>query len=291
MNKCNLCPRRCNAERTENTNIGGFCKMPSLPRIAKACLHFWEEPCISGKDGSGTVFFSGCSLRCVFCQNYKLSHDGYGKTISYQRLAEIFRELEEKGANNINLVNPTHYVDAIKKALEIYTPKIPIVYNCGGYDDESVANLDFVDVYLFDLKFYDDEKSLKYAAAKNYFEIAAKVIKKAHDRIGKPEFSKDGIMQKGVIIRHLLLPSATNDAIKIIDWASENCKNTVFSLMSQYLPYGDACKFKELSRRVTDREYEKVVNHLLNKNFYNSYIQERSSSSEEYIPIFDCEGV
>ena len=265
--------------------------MPLLPKISKASLHFWEEPCISGQNGSGTVFFSGCSLRCVFCQNYEISHGGKGKQISYERLAEIFYELEEKGAHNINLVNPTHYIDAIKTALDIYKPKIPIVYNSGGFDNISIADLDFIDIYLFDLKFKNNEKAIKYAAADGYFDTATRVIKAAHDRIGTPAFSKDGIMQKGVIIRHLLLPSSTNDAIEIIDWAEDNCKNAVFSLMSQYLPFGNAEKFKELNRKITKREYDKVCNHIAQKHFFDVYIQDMSSSSENYIPVFNFEGV
>lgn len=265
--------------------------MPLLPKVSKASLHFWEEPCISGQNGSGTVFFSGCSLRCVFCQNFEISHDGKGKIITYERLAEIFYELEQKGAHNINLVNPTHYIDAVKKALEIYKPKIPIVYNSGGFDNIDTAMLDFIDVYLFDLKFKNNEKAIKYASADGYFDTATRVIKAAHDRIGAPVFSKDGIMQKGVIIRHLLLPSSTNDAIEIIDWTAENCKNAVFSLMSQYLPFGNAEKHKELNRRITKREYDKVCNHLAEKDFFDVYIQDMTSSSEEYIPSFDFEGV
>ena len=265
--------------------------MPLLPKIAKACLHYWEEPCISGKNGSGTVFFSGCTLRCVYCQNFILSHESFGKTVSYNRLAEIFAALEKKGAENINLVNPTHYTGAIEKALEIYRPQIPIVYNSSGYDDIAIAEKEYIDIYLFDLKYCDDQKSLKYSAAADYFSVATEVIKAAYDRVGRPVFDENGMMKKGIIIRHLLLPSSTNDAIKIIDWVKDNCPDAVFSLMAQYVPCGDASRYKELSRRITEREYDKVCDHLFSKNFEFAYIQDRESGSEQYIPDFNLEGV
>ncbi len=291
MTKCNQCPRRCNALRNGTENIGGFCRMPNLPRIARAGLHFWEEPCISGKHGSGTVFFSGCSLKCVYCQNFDISHNGFGKNVSIERLAEIFKELESKGAENINLVNPTHYIGAIKEALKIYKPNIPIVYNSSGYDSIYTVNNGFTDVYLFDFKYCDNEKSLKYSAAADYFTVATNAIKKAYDLIGKCKFDDSGIMQSGIIIRHLLLPSSTNDAIRIIDWAAENCKNAVFSLMSQYVPMGKADEYKEINRRITAREYDKVCNHLMEKDFCNIYVQERESANTAYIPEFNLEGV
>ncbi len=291
MTKCNLCPRKCNALRTESENIGGYCKMPLLPRIAKAGIHLWEEPVISGTNGSGTIFFSGCSLGCVFCQNFKISHNGFGKTVSIKRLAEIFRELEEKGAHNINLVNPTHYVNVIKQALDIYKPNIPIVYNTSGYDSDETINNGFTDIYLFDLKYCDDEKSLKYSAAKDYFSVATNALKNAYDIAGSPSFDENGIMKKGIIVRHLLLPSSTNDAIKIIEWTEKNCPDVIFSLMAQYTPYGEADKFKELTRKITKREYEKVLSFLEDKKFYNIFIQEHTSATEEYIPDFDLEGV
>ncbi len=265
--------------------------MPFLPRIARADLHFWEEPCISGTNGSGAVFFSGCSLGCVYCQNYDISHGGFGKTVSYERLAEIFSELERKGAHNINLVNPSHYVGAIEKALSIYKPNIPIVYNSSGYDRECIALKDYIDIYLFDLKYVNCECSQKYSAAGDYFSVASKVIKSAHDRIGRPLYDENGIMQKGVVIRHLLLPSATKEAISVIDWAAENCENAVFSLMSQYTPCGNLEHFPELMRRITKREYEKVTDYLLSKKFFDCYLQERESSDSDYIPDFDLYGV
>ena len=265
--------------------------MPLLPRIAKACLHFWEEPCISGENGSGTVFFSGCSLRCVYCQNYLLSHNGFGKTVSYNRLAEIFSELEAQGAHNINLVNPSHYVGAVEKALDIYRPRIPIVYNSGGYDDISAAEKDYIDIYLFDLKYCNAEKALQYSGAADYFDVATGVISAAYKRIGKPVFDSSGTLKKGVIIRHLLLPSSTNDAIGIINWVKENCPYAIFSLMAQYLPCGKADKYKMLSRRVTAREYNKVSEYLQNCGLEYCYLQEKASSDERYIPDFNLDGV
>jgi len=288
---CNLCPRRCNTERSEYVNESGFCGMPLFPRLARAGLHFWEEPCISGKNGSGTVFFSGCSLRCIYCQNLEISHKNHGKTVSYERLADIFKELEDKGAENINLVNPTHYTHAIKRALEIYKPKIPIVYNTGGYERTEIIDSFPADIYLFDLKYCDDKKSLEYSAASDYFSVAKKALLAAYKRVGTPKFNEKGIMQSGIIVRHLLLPSSTNDAIKIIDWCENNCPDVIFSLMAQYMPYGDAKQHKILGRRITKREYDKVLSYCENRNFFEIYVQELESATSDYIPAFNLEGV
>ncbi|MBR6694256.1 MAG: radical SAM protein [Clostridia bacterium] len=288
---CNLCPRRCNTERSEYVNESGFCGMPLFPRLARAGLHFWEEPCISGKNGSGTVFFSGCSLRCIYCQNLEISHKNHGKTVSYERLAEIFKELEDKGAENINLVNPTHYTHAIKRALEIYKPNIPIVYNTGGYERTEIIDSFPADIYLFDLKYCDDKKSLEYSAASDYFSVAKDALLAAYRRVGAPRFNENGIMQSGIIVRHLLLPSSTNDAIKIIDWCEKNCPDVIFSLMAQYTPYGDAKQHKILGRRITKREYDKVLSYCENRNFFEIYVQELESATSDYIPAFNLEGV
>ena len=289
---CNLCPRKCNAARSESQNIGGFCKAPLLPKIARAALHFWEEPCISGSKGSGTVFFSGCSLNCVYCQNHDVSRNIIGKTISYERLAEIFKELENSGAHNINLVTPSHYVYAIKKALDIYRPNIPIIYNSSGYD--SVDTLKFlegyIDIYLMDFKYIKEDKAQKYSAAKNYPIVAIDAIKETYRQVGGCDFS-DNIMKKGLIIRHLLLPQGTNDAISIFNWVKENTPNAFFSIMSQYTPMSACENYPEINRKITKREYEKVLSVILDSNFKNCYIQEKSSSSTEYIPKFNLEGV
>ena len=264
--------------------------MPLLPKVARADLHFWEEPSISGDRGSGTVFFSGCNLSCVFCQNYDVSHSGKGKVISYERLSEIFRELEQRGAHNINLVTPTHYVEAIKRALDIYRPQIPIVYNSGGYEKkETIAALEgYIDIFLIDFKYISPEKALLYSNAKDYPSYAEAFISEAYRRQEKCVF-KDGIMQKGVIIRHLLMPSSTKEAIQIFDWVRENTPNAYFSFMSQYVPFAEALNMPVINRRVTEREYEKVLDYIIDSGFSNVYIQETDSADTKYIPSFDGE--
>ncbi len=263
--------------------------MPLNPKIARADLHFWEEPCISGTKGSGTIFFSGCSLNCVYCQNYEISHKNNGITVTVQRLAELFYELEQNGAHNINFVNPTHYYDAIKAALKIYKPKIPLVYNSGGYDlDENIAE-NLFDIYLFDLKYISPEKSLKYSSAADYPSIAKNAIKTAYKNNPELVF-EDGILQSGVIVRHLLLPSSTKEALAIIDWFTENTPNAIFSLMSQYIPCGVADMYPEINRKITTREYNKVMGYALDKDIKNIYTQQISSAKENYIPKFNFGG-
>ena len=287
--KCNLCPRKCNAQRTETENVNGFCRMPLNPRVARADLHFWEEPPISGTKGSGTVFFSGCSLSCVYCQNFGISHENSGKDLTVEQLAGIFKDLENKGAHNINLVTPSHYVLAIKSALEIYKPKIPIVYNSSGYENiESLGMLEgLIDIFLFDLKYLNPDRALKYSSAYNYPEVATNAIKWAYERNPKCLFDKDGIMQKGIIIRHLLMPMGTNEAINVFDWVRENTPNAYFSIMSQYLPMGEAEKFEEINRKVTQREYNKVLDYIFSYDFENIFIQDRLSAKEDFIPDFN----
>lgn len=284
---CNLCPRKCNTQRTETENLNGYCKMPLLPRVARADLHFWEEPIISGEKGSGTVFFSGCSLSCVYCQNFDVSHNGKGKTVSYERLAEIFKELEKKGAHNINLVTPTHYAFSIKKALEIYKPNIPIVYNSSGYDSVETLKLleGLIDIFLLDFKYLSDEKALAYSGASDYPETAKNALKEAIRQ--QPEcILKDGIMQKGVIVRHLLLPQATKDAMNVFDYVRENAPNVYFSIMSQYVPFGKASDMPILNRKITKREYDKVLDYISGFEYPNIFIQERVSANTKYIPEF-----
>lgn len=289
---CNLCPRRCNAERTDEKNLNGYCKMPLLPKVARADLHFWEEPCISGKNGSGTVFFSGCTLNCVFCQNYEISHNGYGKTVSINHLADIFKRLEEKGAHNINLVSPTHYVPAIIKALEVYKPKIPIVYNSGGYDSigEIRALKGYVDILLMDLKYLSNTRAELYSKATDYPEQAVNAIKECYNLQPICKY-KEGIMQKGLIVRHLLLPMGTRDAMSVFDWVKENTPNAYFSIMSQYVPCGEAKDMPIINRKVTKREYEKVLDYICSADFPNVYIQERKSADTCFIPDFDLKGI
>lgn len=288
---CNDCPRKCNASRTENGNFGGWCKAPELPLLARAALHFGEEPFISGKNGSGTIFFSGCSLGCVFCQNFDISQNLKGKIVSINQLAEITKRLECEGAHNINYVTPTHYFRAIEKSIEIYKPNIPLVYNSSGYELEENINKNIFDIYLFDFKFYSNEKSLKYSKCDDYFERVTAAIKAAVKLKGKPIYDNNGNMLSGVVVRHLILPQETNEAIKIIDWLNNNTPEIVLSLMSQYVPLNNSNKFKELDRRITQREYEKVLNSCYNCNFSDIYIQDRKSATTEYIPNFDLTGI
>ncbi len=284
--RCNDCPRKCNALRDEKTNVGGFCRMPDYPQIARADLHFWEEPCISGQNGSGTIFFSGCNLNCVYCQNYEISHKDKGRIITPDNLAQLFYELEQKGAHNINFVNPTHYFSAIKTALNIYKPQIPLVYNSGGYDLSENIQEDIFDIYLMDLKYISSDNSLKYSSARDYFDVASNAIKAAYTLKGKP-IIKDGIMQSGLIVRHLCLPLATRQAMGVIDWFCQNTPNAYLSIMSQYTPIGQANKYPEINRRITKREYEKVLEHLYSENLDNVYVQDYDSSGAEYIPEFN----
>lgn len=289
---CNLCPKKCNSFRNETENINGFCGMPQQVSVARASLHFWEEPCISGKNGSGTVFFSGCSLHCVFCQNALISQKNIGKNITNERLAQIFKELEDKGAHNINLVSPTHYVPQIINALEIYRPNIPIIYNSSGYENVETIRLlkDYIDVYLVDFKYIDSKKAFLYSNDINYPDICKKALLEAYSLEGNCVF-KNGIIQKGIIVRHLLMPQATNDAISIFDWVRENLPNAFFSLMSQYLPLGKALNMPIINRKITKREYYKVTNYIIQSGFENCYIQELSSADKSYIPEFDFTGI
>lgn len=288
---CNMCPRKCNIDRSEKT---GFCGMNDKIKIARAELHFWEEPCISGEKGSGTVFFSGCPLKCVYCQNSDISSGGFGKEITTERLAEIFRELEEKGAHNINLVTPTHYSEQILEALKIYRPGIPIVYNCSGYENtETLKKFEnIVDIYLTDIKYFDSEVSEKYSKAKDYFEVASESVKEMIFQQPENIFDENGIMIKGVIIRHLVLPLNLTQTRKIFEWIKNNLpENVIISLMSQYIPMGKACEYKEINRKITPREYEKALDMFDEFGFENGFMQELSSSKEDFIPPFNLEGI
>lgn len=266
--------------------------MPDMPLVARAALHFGEEPPISGVNGSGTVFFSGCSLHCVFCQNSAISSENKGKKISVRELADIFKRLENDGANNINLVTPTHFVDSILSALEIYKPKIPIVYNTSGY--ENVYTLkrlrDYVDIFLIDFKYIDGKKSMLYSNVPYYPEICKAALTECYAM--QPEcMFKDGIMQKGIIVRHLLMPQSTGDAIAIFDWVRTHTPNVYFSLMSQYLPLYKAADMPVINRKITRREYNKVVDYISDSGFENCYIQELESANEKFIPDFDFTGI
>ena len=277
---CNLCPRKCNVDRNTKT---GFCHQSNKVKVAKYCLFPFEEPCISGKAGSGAVFFSGCSLRCVFCQNYEISSLCQGKEIEISQLAQIFKQLESQGAENINLVNPTHFAYQIIEALKIYKPKIPIVYNTHGYEQIETlkALMPYVDVFLPDLKYMDSKISAKYSACNDYFEKTSKAIKFMREQ--KPDIFENGMQKQGLLIRHLILPLCTFDSINILHYIKENFPNTKVSLMAQYTPYGRAKEYKEINRKITKREYQKVVDEYLSLSL-DGFVQDLSSSSTAYIP-------
>lgn len=289
---CNACPRKCNVERNIGEFSRGFCKMPYNAVLARASLHLWEEPVISGERGSGAIFFSGCNLRCVFCQNYEISHENFGKQVSKSEFIDIVKNLENQGAHTINLVNPTHFVPFIKEVFSEYKPSVPVVYNTGGYDDvESIRSLQgLIDVYLPDLKYFDSDVSKKYSNAENYFEKASKAVLEMQRQVGKSVI-KDGIMQKGMIIRHLVLPKNTDQSIKILRWIKDNLPiDTYISLMSQYVPYVKT-EYKELNRRIVTAEYQKVIDEFECLGFENGFMQERSSAQTDFIPKFDLSGV
>ena len=289
MTACTLCPRRCGADRSVKT---GFCGMGENPKVARAALHFWEEPCISGTRGSGTVFFSGCTLRCAFCQNYEISHLGHGEEISVQRLADIFRMLEDQGAHNINLVTATPFAYAVLDALEKYRPPLPIVWNTGGYETMETLKLleGAVDVYLPDLKHVSPRLSRLCAGAPDYFEIASQAIREMCRQTGPAVYDEDEMMQKGVIVRHLILPSCTVDSCKALDFIAESLpKGTPVSLMRQYTP-SPFCKIPGLDRRITDAEYSRVLKYFEALGLAG-YTQERESADSAYTPPFDLTGV
>ena len=287
---CNQCPRKCNIDRDSKT---GICGVNSEYKIARAALHYWEEPCISGEKGSGTVFFSGCSLKCVFCQNSVISDGCFGKEISEERLIEIFKELEDSGADNINLVSPTQYALQLADTLSKYKPGIPVVYNTGGYDSvESLKALDgLIDIYLTDMKYVSPSVSKKYSRAENYFEVCSKAVLEM--RCQQPEdIFENGLMKKGMIIRHLVLPGNISQGMKMLDWVDENLSNqTIISLMGQYMPCAKAADYPTINRKISKREYDTVILHAEKLGFDNVYIQELDSSSQEYIPDFDLTGV
>ncbi|MGN1130016.1 MAG: radical SAM protein [Ruminococcus sp.] len=284
---CNLCPRSCNSLRLESHGKG-FCQMGYLPKVARIAPHMWEEPCISGTKGSGAIFFSGCTLRCVFCQNYEISAKNYGKVISINQLAKELENLENMGVHNINLVSPTPYVDAIIKAFEIYRPSIPIIYNCSGYEKvETIKKLEgYIDIYLPDFKYSSNDLAKKYSCADNYVEITTEAIKKMLRQTGKPEFDSQGIMKKGTIIRHLLLPNHVKNSIGVIDILRDNFNDYLLSLMGQYIPFGKATETEKLNRTVTKREYKKVEDYVIECGI-DGFTQELSSADTKYIPIWD----
>lgn len=287
---CNACPRKCNVDRQ---NTLGYCKSPDKFKLARAALHFWEEPCISGKNGSGAIFFSGCNLGCVFCQNFDISHNCKGVEVSDDKLIDIMKSLIDKGANNINLVNPTHYSIQLLRVFEKYKPPVPIVYNTSGYDSVETLRLfdGIVDVYLPDFKYIRPDKAQKYSKAENYPQVAEAALTEMKRQVKSDVFDDRGIMQKGMIIRHLVLPSNTNASVEALDYLAKNFDDTYISVMAQYVPCGDLSDYKEINRPLTQREYDKVINHILDLGLDKIFVQELEAASDEFIPDFDFTGV
>ena len=275
----------------------GVCGQDTELRAARAALHFWEEPCLSDQGGSGAVFFSGCTLRCCFCQNYGISQEGIGKVISGERLGEIILSLQEQRAQNIDLITATHFLPSILPVLDEVRPKlhIPVVYNCGGYERPETIELlkGYVDVYLPDIKYFSSDVSLRYSKAADYFDYASRSIRKMIDQCGPPVFDEHGVLRRGVIVRHMVLPGQKEDSMRLLDWMSRELPKGqwLISLMSQYTPFYHAEDYPEINRRITTYEYEKVLDHALNLGLDLGYMQERSSAKEEYTPPFDLEGL
>lgn len=288
---CTQCPRRCGAVRTDTAG-GGFCQMPALPVLARAALHHWEEPCLSGTGGAGTVFFSGCTLRCVFCQNSQISRDNFGQPVSVERLREIFAELIAQGAHNIDLVSPTQFSHAVGQALE--TPlRVPVVWNSGGYDSvDTLRTLEGkIDVYLPDLKYLTPARAEKYSGAADYPDVAQAAILEMFRQVGPPAL-EDGLLKRGVLIRHLLLPGGLNEAKLVMDWVAEHFPDgqVLFSLMSQYLPLGRAGSFPELDRRLRRSEVRAAEAYMAALGLAG-YTQDPDAADAGYVPQFDLSGI
>ncbi len=296
--KCDLCPRKCLVDRKKGEK--GICGQTENLKVARAALHFWEEPCISGDAGSGAVFFSGCPLHCVFCQNENIANGTVGKEISVERLAEIFLELQEKGANNINLVTPGHFVPQITKALDLAKQeglKLPIVYNTSSYETvETIKRLEgYVDIYLPDFKYMSPGLSKKYSHAPDYAEVAKAAIAEMVRQTGKAVFvngDEDNLILRGTIVRHLTLPGCMEDSMQILKYLHETYGDMIYiSIMNQFTPLSNLEKYPELNRRITDEEYETLVDYAIEIGIENGFIQEGDTAEESFIPAFDCEGV
>lgn len=303
LEQCDLCPRHCGANRTQNSAGGssgvGFCRAPARPRVARAALHFWEEPCLSGSapGGSGTVFFSCCNLGCCFCQNHQISAEGYGKEITAEQLGQLFLKLQDQGAYNLNLVTATPYLPFVTQALDQIRSqlKIPVAYNTGGYESPEAleALAPYVDIWLTDLKFFDSALSARLCNAADYFEVASAAALKMVRLAGRPVLDSDGMLKRGVILRHLVLPGQRADSKAILDWLSTHLSSQDFllSLMSQYTPFYKAKEMPPLNRRISTFEYRDVLQYALKLGFDNGFMQERSSAKEEYTPDFDLTGI
>lgn len=292
--KCSLCPRMCMTDREVTT---GYCGVKNTLRVARAALHFWEEPCISGEEGSGAVFFTGCNLRCVFCQNYSIARAEQGKEITVERLAEIFMELQDKKANNINLVTATHYVPQAARALREAKKqglRIPVVYNCGGYERvETLKMLEgLVDIYLPDFKYMDSERAKRYSHAKDYPLAAKMALKEMVRQQPEPLFDERGMMKKGVIVRHLMLPGSIRDSKAVVKYLYETYGDRIYiSLMNQYTPLSHVQAYPEINRKLKKFEYDRLVDYALSLGVENGFIQEGETAKESFIPAFTNEGV
>ena len=290
LKKCTVCPHNCKVNRLIEKI--GRCKASDKVKIALASLHYFEEPCISGEKGSGTVFFSNCNMSCKFCQNYKISSEGKGKEITIEQLANTFLELQEKGANNINLVTPTIYAYQIIDAIKISKSKglnIPIIYNSNGYESiDTLKKLEgYIDVYLPDLKYYYDGIALKYSGVKEYFKYASNAIKEMYRQVGAPKLNEEGIIQKGLIIRHLVLPNCIDNSKKVLEWIKENIDSNVYvSIMAQYFPCYKAKEIEELNRKLSQDEYKEIEEFVYKLGIENGYIQDLGENEEEYVPNF-----
>lgn len=294
LTSCSICPRHCQVNR--NRQERGFCQAGANLKIGRAALHRWEEPCLSGTNGSGTIFFSYCNLQCIFCQNFEISSKHAGKEVSIERFVEICFELEQKGATNINLVTPTHYIPQIREGLKIAKKKgltIPIVYNSSGYEDvTALRSLEgLIDIYLPDFKYFDDSLAIRFSHASHYFAICKEALKEMIRQVGKPQFDRNGILQKGVIVRHLILPGHIDDSKRILHYLYHTYHDSIFiSIMNQYtvtrlLPY------PELNRSVSEKEYEEVIQYAIQLGIENAFIQEQGTDQASFIPSFQGEGV
>ena len=295
---CNLCPRKCGADRASGQL--GVCGQTEELKVARAALHYWEEPCISGEEGSGAVFFSGCPLHCVFCQNENIANGTTGKKITVPRLSEIFLELQEKGANNINLVTPGHFVPQIIKALDRARADglfLPVVYNTSSYENvDTIRMLEgYVDIYLPDFKYMDSRLSARYSHAPDYAKVAKAAVAEMVRQTGKASFlhgDEDGLITRGTIVRHLTLPGCMEDSKSVLKYLHETYGDTIYiSIMNQFTPLSNLEKYPELNRRITEEEYEELVDYAIEIGIENGFIQEGDTAEESFIPAFDCEGV
>lgn len=288
---CFICPRECGADRSKGI---GQCGAGDKIKLARAAPHHWEEPCLSGKNGSGTVFFSGCNLGCVFCQNFDVSHRAYGMEVTEKHLMKVFDTLIDKGVHNLNLVTPTHFVPMLAKALREYNSPVPVVYNSSGYEKAETLKLleGLVDIYLPDIKYFDSEPALKYSGAADYFEYASAAVLEMYRQVGKIELDENGLAKRGIIIRHMVLPGNISQAVKVFEWVKDNLpSDTYISVMRQYTPFGKAKDMPPVNRRLSSREYSIVKEKILAMGFENCFFQSKDSATESFIPNFNLEGV